>query len=150
MSSSRVDAERGAERRWIAIGVCLTVSLLATQLVVGLVRQLVHPPPSYLQKVETCLTERGKKFAPALGDPIAQSAKRGALRTTLGGNSVTIVLGGSEKDAARIYADYAEVGSAGFVRTQLEQHRKVVFVWGFEPSAEQRQFVYLCTMDAQD
>ena len=128
-------------------GVVLVVSLLCAQVVVGFVRA---DEPSFLEKVKTCLTERATPFEEVSGDPIALSAKRGALRTTVEGNSVTVLLGGSEKDAERLYDAYTVVASDEVVATQLDRRRKVVFLWSREPTTAQREFMYLCTLDAQE
>ena len=82
-----------------------------------------------------------------VGDPIALSADRGALRTSVGGNGVTVALGGSESDARRVFGDYQAVASPG---ARLEQRRKVVFLWDAPPTREQREFMVLCTLDAQE
>jgi hypothetical protein len=143
------EAQR-AERRWVLVGLVVVSALFAAQVVAGMVREAVSNEPSYLEKVQTCLTERATPFQPVVGDPVALSAERGALRTTARGNPVTVALGGSEVDAARVYRDYVAVAPAGVVRTRLERHRKVVFLWDREPSTAQRDFMYLCTLDAQE
>lgn len=97
-----------------------------------------------------CLTERSTPFDEAVGASIALSAARGALRTSVEGNSVTVALGGSERDAERLYETYAGVTTADVVRTRLDRRRKVVFLWEREPTTSQREFMYLCTLDAQD
>jgi hypothetical protein len=141
---------RRAERRWVMIGGALAAILLVVQVAGGLVREAVTDEPSYLELVQTCLTERDTPFEQVGGDLVAQSAKRGALRTTVDGNAVTVTLGGSEKDAARVRAAYASVTTEDVVRTRLEQRRKVVLLWDSPPTAAQRDFIYLCTRDAQE
>ena len=138
---------RRAEQWWVLVGVGFVVSLLCAQVVVGFVRA---DEPSFLEKVETCLTERATPFEEVSGDPIALSAERGALRTTVDGNSVTVSLGGSEKDAERLYDAYTAVASDEVVATLLDRRRKVVFLWSREPTTAQREFMYLCTLDAQE
>ena len=138
---------RRAEQWWVLVGVGLVLSLLCAQVVVGFVRE---DEPSFIQKVETCLTERATPFEEVSGDPIALSAKRGALRTTVEGNPVTVLLGGSEKDAERLYEAYTVVASDEVVATQLDRRRKVVYLWSREPTTAQREFMYLCTLDAQE
>lgn len=142
--------EGWAERRWVAIGVLVAASLLAVQVAAGLVRVTVSPEPSYLEKLETCLLERERPFERDVQDPIASSAERGALRTNAEGNPVTVALGSSEKDAERVYQAYVMVASRDVVETRLERHRKVVLLWDFEPSPSQREFMFLCTQDAQE
>jgi len=144
-------AETGrAERRWVAIGAVVAVSLFAVQVVAGLVREAVSDEPSYLEKVETCLIERDRPIERVVGDVVALSAERGALRTNAEGNPVTVALGGSEKDAERVYAAYAAVAPTEVVRKRLERRRKVVLLWEFDPSPTQRQLLYVCTTDAQE
>ena len=149
--SAAEETETGrAERRWFAAGALVVVAMLGVQVVAGFVREATSDEPSYLEKVQTCLTERMRPFEPVVGDLIALSAERGALRTNVEGNPVTVVLGGSEKDAERIYAAYSSVAPDEVVRTRLERRRKVVLLWDFDPSQTQREFMYLCTLDAQE
>jgi hypothetical protein len=150
VSSLEAPEVRRAERRWVTIGVVLAASLLAAQVAAGVVHEAVTDEPSYLELLQTCLTERDTPFEQVDGDFIAQSAERGALRTTVDGNAVTVALGGSEKDAARVRAAYASVATEDVVRTRLEQRRKVVLLWDSPPTAAQRDFIYLCTRDAQE
>lgn len=143
-------AVRGVERRWVLVGVAVAVSLLCVQVAGGVVRNVVSPEQSFLEKVQTCLVERATPFEQADDDPIASSAGRGALRTTVDGNAVVVALGRSEDDAARVYDAYAAVATAGVVETLLDRRRKVVFLWEREPTAAQREFMVLCTLDAQE
>jgi hypothetical protein len=134
----------------VILGVVLVASVLVAQVVAGIVREAVSDEPSYLEKVQTCLTERMRPFEQAAQDLIASSAKRGAVRTMVEGNRVTVALGGSEADAERVYRAYVAVAPEDVVATRLERHRKVVLLWDDEPSQAQREFMYLCTLDAQE
>jgi hypothetical protein len=134
----------------VAVGVVVAASVLAVQGVGGLLREAVTDEPSYLERVQTCLTERNKPFEAVVGDFVALSAARGAIRTTIDGNSVTVALGGSESDAERVYEAYASVGGSDVAGARLEQRRKVVFLWDTAPTAPQRDFMHLCTLDAQE
>jgi hypothetical protein len=140
---------RRAERRWVAIGVAVVGAVILIQVLGGLGRALIGDEPSHLELVRTCLTERSTPFEPVVGDPVAESAGRGALRTTVEGNAVTVALGGSDRDAERVYDAYTAVGSAD-VAARLERRRKVVFLWDRPPTDAQRAFMTLCTLDAQD
>jgi hypothetical protein len=139
----------GPERRWVTIGIVLVSTLLVLQVAVGLVRHAISDRPSILEKVQTCLTERAVPFEPVLSDPVALSAGHGALRTTVEGNGVTVSLGRSESDAGRVYRDYMSVASADVLGTRLERDRRVVLLWDQEPTTLQRDFMHLCTLDAQ-
>ena len=150
MSSLEASEVGRAERRWVIIGVAVVAVTLAVQVVAGAVRAAVSDEPSYLEKVRTCLIERDTPFEPVVGDVIALSAARGALRTTVEGNAVTVALGSSERDAERLYEDYAGVTTEDVVATLLERRRKVVLLWDREPTTSQREFMYLCTLDAQE
>jgi hypothetical protein len=147
VSAFEATETRRAERRWVTGGVAVIAIVVVAQLAGGVIREAVENEPSYLEKVQTCLTERGMPYEPAISDPIAMSARRGALRTSVGGNGVTVSLGRSEDEAERLYDDYVAVGSPG---SRLEQQRKVVFLWDEAPTAEQHQFMVLCTLDAQE
>ena len=132
------------------IGAVVVGAVLAAQVVAGLVGKAVSNEPSHLELVQTCLTERNTTFKEVVDDFIAVSAGRGALRTEVEGNPVTVALGDSEKDAERVYGYYSAVMSADAVKALLDRRRKVVFLWEREPTASQREFMYLCTLDAQD
>ena len=131
------------------VALAVVGAIVLAQVLGGLVREATTDEPSHLEKVETCLTERSTAFEPVVGDLIALSAARGALRTTVEGNPVTVALGGSESDAERVFDAYTSVGTAD-VASRLERRRKVVFLWDVPPSATQRDFMTLCTLDAQD
>lgn len=112
-------------------------------------REAVSDEPSTLELVQTCLTERSAPSEVVVADLIALSAARGALRATVEGNWVTVALGGSEKDAERLYENYVSVTSAAVANTLLDRRGNVVFLWEHEPTSSQREFMYLCTRDAQ-
>ena len=55
-----------------------------------------------------------------------------------------------QDDAECVHAAYVAVASAEVAQTRLERNRKVVLLWSMEPSNEQREFMHLCTRDAQE
>ena len=132
----------------MTVGVLVVTIAISAQAVAGFVRQAVTDEPSALEKVETCLTERATRYEDANDDFIASSAGRGALRTTVGGNAVTVAIGESENDAKRVHDDYTAVMTSG-ATTLLDLHGRVVLLWDREPTEAQRAFIYLCTLDVQ-
>jgi hypothetical protein len=138
------------ERRFVVVSTVVLLSLVVVQVCAGLVRTAVTDDPSTLERVETCLVERSRPFEPVTGDPVGSSAERGALRVDVFGNHVTAALGGSERDAERVYDAYVSVAPSGAAGTTLDLHRRVVFLWDTPPTPEQRDFMYLCTLDVQD
>jgi len=138
------------EKRWLRVGIAVVVCLLLVEVVGGTARRGLSDVPTFLENVETCLTERTTPFAPVVNDPIAQSTTRGALRTTVEGNGVTVVLGSSEADAERVYGAYVSVAPDDIAGIRLEQNRKVVFLWDVAPTSSQHDFMVLCTLDAQE
>jgi hypothetical protein len=139
-----------AERRWLRIGLALVGVVLLAQFAGGAIRSAVSPGSSAVERVQTCLTERATPFESVTDDPVAQSAGRGALRTRVEGNRLTIALGSSERDARRVHDDYVAVMSAADASSLLDLHRRVVFLWAEAPTQSQRDFAYLCTLDVQD
>ena len=150
MSTLETTQDQQRELRYVVVSAIVLASLLLVQIVGGMVRQAVSNEPSALERVETCLTERATPFENVVGDPVALSAERGALHTTVEGNGVTIALGGSERDARRVYDAYVSVAPSGAAGTTLDLHRRVVLLWDSPPTESQRAFVYLCTLDVQD
>jgi hypothetical protein len=150
VSALETSQRRHRELRYVVVSVIVLALLLLVQIAAGFVREAVSSEPSALERVETCLVERRRPFEPVEGDPVASSAERGALRVDVFGNHVTVALGGSERDAKRVYDAYVSVAPSGAVGTTLDLHRRVVFLWDTAPTAEQRDFMYLCTLDVQD
>ena len=148
MSSLDATEPTRAERRWVWIGLVVVGVVALAQVVAGTVRTEVSPGSTALERVQKCLTERSAPFSAVTDDPVAQSAGRGALRTTVEGNPVTFALGSSEDDARRVYDDYTAVMSSD-AANRLDLHGRVVFLWDAAPSQSQRDFVYLCTLDVQ-
>ena len=138
------------EERWLRVGLAVVVCLLLVEVLGGVARRALSDEPTYLEKVETCLTERMTPFAAVVNDPIAESTERGAVRTIVEGNGVTVVLGSSEADAERVYEAYVAVAPDDVAGTRLEQNRKVVFLWDVAPTSSQHDFMVLCTLDAQE
>jgi hypothetical protein len=138
------------ETRYVMYGVVVVGAVLVLQAVGGWMREVVSDEPTHLELVQTCLKERSRPFEPVIDDPIAATAGRGALSTVVDGNRLTIALGSSERDAERVFGTYVAVVPDDVVQTRLERRRKVVFLWGAPPTAAQRNFAYLCTLDAQN
>ena len=139
-----------AERRYVLGALVVVGVLLLAEVAFGTVREAVSDEPSTLEKVQKCLTERATPFEPVRDDLIASSAERGALRSEVEGNRVTVALGSSEDDADRVYGAYTAVAPDEVVQTNLELNRKVVFFWEVPPTTSQRDFMHLCTLDAQE
>ena len=150
MSATEGSGTERAERRYVLGAIVVVGALLLAEVAFGTVRAAVSDEPSTLEKVQTCLTERSTPYEPVRDDPIASSAGRGALRTEVEGNRVTVALGSSEDDAERVYGAYAAVAPDEVVQTNLELNRKVVFFWEMPPTTSQRDFMRLCTLDAQE
>ena len=149
MSVSEPSERRRAEWRWSLVGAGVVAVLVAAQLTAGLVRSAATDEASARERVETCFVERAIPFRSVVDDPIAGSAGRGALRATLEGNQVTLALGSSEEDAARVYDAYLGVAPTGTAQ-RLELSRKVVFLWDRPPDQPQRDLAHLCARDAQE
>ena len=150
MSATGTAQPTPAERRWLRIGLAVVGVLLLAQLVAGVARTAVSPGPSARERVQRCLTERSTPFETVTDDPVAESAGRGALRTTVESDRLTIALGSSEQDARRVYEDYTRVMSPEAASALLDLHRRVVFLWENAPTQSQKDFAYLCTLDVQD
>lgn len=130
------------------IGVVAVAILIAAQGVGGAVRSLVTEGPTRLETVGTCLTERSVEYGDVQGDLLALHASAGALATAIEGNRVTVSIEDSDDGARRLYENYLQVGGAEITR-RLELRRRVVLLWEQEPTASQREFMRLCTLDAQ-
>jgi hypothetical protein len=126
----------------IALGL---VVLIAVADVAGWkVHDLRQPPaPTRLELVVRCLNgEKGLRTAVPAGDPLADSAGDGSLKTTVEGNDVTVALASSEELAAKIERYYRAV--ADDLTGRLERRGRTVYLWRFKSSPTQRQAMYDC------
>jgi hypothetical protein len=101
------------------------------------------PAPTRLELALRCLgSEKGVATTVPAGDPLADSAGDGSFKTTIEGNEVTVALGTTEEQAARIERSYRAV--AGDLTGRLERRADTVYLWKFESSPTQRQTMYDC------
>jgi hypothetical protein len=125
----------------IALGV---VALIVVADVVGWkVHDIVHPPPTRLERTVVCLKdEKGVVAIVPAGDPISNTARAGSLRVTVEGSEVIVSLAKSEDEAAKIEGNYRAV--AGNLEGRLERRGRSVFLWQGVASPTQRQTMYDC------
>ena len=131
------------EWRYLRIA-CAIVALLVGAELVG---WLVYRPhgPSALERTETCLRrEKLLSVEPVVDDPIASSARGGALATRVEGNGVHVAIARSDPEASQLADAYLRTGRA--ISLRLEVRGRVVYVWeqAREPTPTQRQTLYDC------
>lgn len=131
---------------WLYLRIALgAVALIAVAVVAGWKAHELRQPPALtrLEKTVGCLSgEKGLTAVAPAGDPLADSAGDGSLKTTVEGNDVTVALASSEEQAARIERYYRAV--AGDLGGRLERRGTAVYLWRFRSSPTQRQAMYDC------
>jgi hypothetical protein len=132
-------------REWTYLRAALVV--VAVLAVADVAAWKVHdwrnPPPTRLASTIRCLeTEKGLPVTLPAGDPLADSAGGGSLKTTVEGNVVTVALASSDGEALRIERYYRAVG--GDLTDRLERRGSTVYLWRFTSSPTQRQAMYEC------
>jgi hypothetical protein len=134
-----------AAREWRALVISFAVVtlLFVVSVVAWAVRDLTHDEPTRLELAVRCLTiEKGFAVLTPAGDPLADSAGGGALKTTIEGNDVTIVLASTPEQAIEIERDYRALGTD--LEGRLERRDRTVFLWKNVSSPTQRQHAYDC------
>ena len=123
----------------------IAVAVIATASVIGSISYNVgHHDPTRFDRMVTCLTEvKGVQITIPTRDPIAESAKVGALLTTVEGNPVTVSVARSEKEADKLVRNYHSV--AGELADRLERRETSVYLFANPASPTQRQILYDCT-----
>lgn len=130
------------ERRAATIGVVVALVLVAAQLVVGSAWSLTHDDPTELELTWRCLErEKGLAVEPTTGDPVAESARGGTLRTFVEGGLVTLSVATSTAEVERLRAAYGSDGDPG---ARLDVRGRYVALWLREPTRGQRQVTYDC------
>jgi hypothetical protein len=133
------------EWRYLRIACAFVALLVAAELVGWLVYRSRPHGPSALERTETCLRrEKLLPVEPVVDDPIASSARGGALATRVEGNGVHVAIAKSDTEASQLADAYRRTGRA--ISLRLEVRGRVVYVWeqAREPSPTQRQTMYDC------
>jgi hypothetical protein len=94
-------------------------------------------------QLRRCLVEEKGAQVTQTRDPIARSAKLGALDTVIETNPVTVSVGHDAKEAERIASNYRTI--ADDLGARLELRGRTVYLWEREPSPTQRQALFDCT-----
>ena len=129
------------DRRAARLGVIAALVVAGAQLVVGAAWSLGHDDPTELELTRRCLErEKGLQVGSVADDPIAASASGGSLRTIVEGGAVTISVGTSAAEVARLRARY----EAGHPGPRLDVRGRYVTLWLRDPSRGQRQATYDC------
>jgi hypothetical protein len=132
---------------WRSLSVAFSVIgvLVVAQVAGWLVYRSVHDEPTAFELTEKCL-RREKLLAVDVtrNDPIAQTARGGALATRVEGNGVQVAIARSEEEAKQLAAAYMATGRK--IELRLEVRGNVVYVWETprRPSPTQRQTMYDC------
>ena len=139
------DAVRQEE--WLYVRAALiAVAVIAAASVIGTMSYNIgHHDPTKFDRMVTCLTEeKGVQITIPTRDAIAESAKVGALLTTVEGNPVTVSVARSVKEAETlVYRNYHSV--AGALTGRLERRETSVYLFANPASPTQRQVLYDCT-----
>jgi hypothetical protein len=133
---------RREERRAAQLGVVAAVVVVAAQLVVGVAWSVGHDDPGVLELTRRCLErEKGLTVEPTRGDPVAESARGGSLRTVVEGGLVTVSIATSLAEVERLRAAYVAAGDPG---PRLDVRGRYVDLWLRDPTRSQRQVTYDC------
>lgn len=131
------------ERRAALVGLGVALTLVAAQFVVGAAWSLTHDDPTYRELTIRCFErEKGVRVDATRDDPIALTARGGTLRTTVEGNSLTVLLVDSRQESDRIRAAYASVDAG--IAARLDARGRYLELWHRAPSPTQRQAAYDC------
>ncbi len=127
------------ERSFVLRSLAIVVGVLAVLAVGDWVHATLTSGPSHLDLTRACLGDDRGYYLFAVTDPVALTAKKGALMALIEGNRVSISIAGSSGAAEKLAAAYGQVPSP-----QLEVRGDRVYRWDRPPSPTQRQAVYDC------
>lgn len=134
------------EWRYLRAACVLVIVLVVAQVGGWLVYRSVHHEPTALELTEKCL-RREKLLAveSVVKDPIASTARGGALATRVEENGVVVAIAKSDDEAEELADTYRRtVGRK--IELRLDVRGRVVYVWELPrlPSPTQRQTMYDC------
>ena len=133
-----------AEQRALAVS-AVALAVLAVVSVGGwAVREGTDEDPSRLSLTIGCLErEHGLEVVTPSGDPLADSAPGGALRTTIDGNQVVVSIWDHEDEAAETLETYARLTPESLEGRALAAGR-FANLWGEPVTDEQVRVLYGC------
>lgn len=134
------------EWRYLRVGFTVVLVLVVAELVGWLVYRSVHHAPTALALTERCLVrEKLLRIEPLRDDPVAGTARGGALATRVEGNGVHVVIARSDAEAEKLVAAYLETTGRN-VEVRLDRRGRVVYLWeqAVAPTPTQRQTMYDC------
>ena len=89
--------------RYLRVGFAVVAVLLLAQLAGWIVHRSVRDDPTALELTERCLRrEKLLAIESIAGDPVATTARGGALATRVAGNGVHLAIARSDEEAARL------------------------------------------------
>ena len=140
------EARASEDWRYLRVSFLVVLAFAVAQLAGWLVIRTVRDETTALSETEQCL--RREKLLPVASvrdDPVARSARGGALATRVEGNGVHVAIATSDAEAAAIVAAYLETTGRN-VETRLERRGRVVYLWeqALPPTPTQRQTMYDC------
>ena len=100
--------------------------------------------PTSLALLSMCLEdERGLRLISPSGDPLADSAPSGSLRTTIEGNNVTVSIWADHEDATRTLETYARLTPQDLEGRAVARGRRAN-LWASPPTGSQAAALYGC------
>jgi hypothetical protein len=134
------------EWRYLRAACLVAAAIVLAQVGGWLVYRSVHHGPTPLELTEKCLRrEKLLTIESTSGDPIAESARGGALATRVEGNGVHVAIATSDTEAAELANEYLRTAGRQ-IDLRLDVRGRVVYVWEApqRPTASQRQTMYDC------
>jgi hypothetical protein len=134
------------EWRYLRAACAVVLVLVVAELAGWLVYRSSPHGPSALERTEKCLRqEKLLQIEPVASDPVAGTARGGALATRVEGNGVHVVIAKSDDEAAKLADEYRRTAGRE-IEVRLDVRGRVLYVWeeAREPTPTQRQTMYDC------
>ena len=132
--------------RYLRVAFAVVAVLLLAQLAGWIVHRSVRDDPTALELTERCLRrEKLLAIESIAGDPVATTARGGALATRVAGNGVHLAIARSDEEAARLADTYLRTEGRR-IDLRLDVRGRVVYVWEAvrAPHSTERQTMYDC------
>ena len=128
----------------VAISAVALVALVAAWIGGWAIREATDDDPSRLSLALACLArEHGLEGTTPTGDPLADSAPGGAVRTTIAGNRVVASFWASNQAAAETLATYDRLTPEDLEGRAVARGR-VANLWAEPATGEQSTVLYGC------
>jgi hypothetical protein len=133
----------GSEWRALVVSAAAVAAIGVAWVGAWATREATDVDPTALERMAACLGGHGLEIVSPADDPLADSAPRGSLTTTIDGNTVTVSFWNDSSAAEQTVATYNRLTPEDLTDRAITRGNNA-FLWAARPTDEQASILYGC------